>query len=268
MIGHILAAVAALVGQNAENTKPKVDRSGEAAFRAMLEEIKAKKKYHGMILRSSREAGNTEFYPDGIIELWRDGEKFRVDFGDMWGTNVILVSDGKQLLEDVGADPVVLKKTASNWPDSSEVLRSEGTASSPWHYLMEGEGLLQRLDKDRSITLGTKPNSIVWDSTLFGKLTITKERANKEMEVWDIEFDNMPRQEEEFKEDPEWFSAPDPSARWRQRIVLVPDTKFPKDLFAMKPGRGKLLVDLTVPGAKLTEEQEESRERAMKKDDH
>lgn len=268
MISSFLSVLAVLTGHSAETVKPNVDRSGEEAFRAMLTEIAGKKNYHGMILRSVRDSGKQDFYPDGLVEVWRDGDKFRVDFGDMWGTSIVVISDGKKVLEDVGADPVVLKKPGKNWTETSETLKSEGSASSPWHYLVEGEDLLKRLDKDRSITPGSKPNSIVWDSTLFGKVTITKERSGKEMEVWEIEFDNMPRQEEEYKESPEWFNPPDPAARWRQRIVLVPNTTFPKQLFETKPGRGKLLVDLTIPGSKLTEEQEESRERAMKRDDH
>lgn len=247
MIGSVLATIAALTGQNVDSSKPKVDRSGEAAFRAILEQIKAKSKYHGVILKSVREPQRSDFYPEGIIEIWRDAEKFRVDFGDMWGTSAIVISDGKQILEDSGSDPLTLKKPSATWTDSSPSLSAGGSASSPWHYLMEGPSLLARLDKDRSITLGPKPNSIVWDSTLFGKLTVSKEPSEEDVEVWEIEFDNMSQQEQNFKLFPEWYDAPDPSARWRQKVVLTKGS-FPKGVFSTKPGRGRQVQDLRKPG--------------------
>ncbi|MBC8063695.1 MAG: hypothetical protein H7Y17_02610 [Chlorobia bacterium] len=248
MIGSVLATIAALAGQTAESSKPKVDRSGEAAFRAMLEQIKAKSKYHGMILKSVREPQRSDFYPEGIIEIWKDAEKFRVDFGDMWGSSSIVVSDGKQVLEDSGSDPLTLKKSAASWTDSSPSLTANGSASSPWHYLMDGPGLLARLDKDRAITLGVKPNSIVWDSTLFGTLTLTKDRSERDLEVWEIEFDNIPQQEQNFKLFPEWYDAPDPSARWRQKVVLTKGS-FPRGVFSTKPGRGRQVQDLRKSGS-------------------
>lgn len=243
MIGSILATIAALSGQNAETANPKVDRSGEAAFRALLAEISEKPKYHGLILRSVRESGKQDFYPDGSMEVWREGDKLRVEFGDMWGTSITLVSDGKQVLEDSGADPVVLRKPAKTPTETSPSLTSQGGASSPWFYLMEGPGLLDRLDKDKEIVPGSNPNSVVWDSTLFGKLTLTKVRDDKDLAVWEIEFDNMAFQKQMYSLYPEWFEAPDPSSRWRQKIVLSPNGRYPRGTFETKPAKGRPVQD-------------------------
>lgn len=244
MIGSIFAIVTAVLGQNAESAKPKVNRSGEAALRTMLAEIGGKRKYHGMILKAFREGGRQDFYPEGVVEIWRDGDKFRVDFGDMWGTNSRVVSDGKRVLEDNGSDPLILRDPSKTWVEASVSMSSQGQASSPWFYLVEGPALLDRLDKDREIVPGAAANSIIWDSSLFGKLTITKTRSDKEMEIWEVEFDNMAWQSEMYKQYPEWFDEPNATSRWRQKIILTSGGP-PRGTFDTKPGKNREVSDYT-----------------------
>jgi hypothetical protein len=255
MIGSVFAVVSAILGQNAESAKPKVNRTGEAAFRTMLAEISGKRKFHGMILKSVREGGRQDFYPEGVVEVWRDGDKFRVDFGDMWGSSNVIVSDGKRIMEDTGMDPVIYRDSVKSWVDSSGSMGAQGQASSPWFYLIEGPALLDRLDKDKEIVPGPTPNSIVWDSSLFGKITITKSRSEKELEVWEFEFDNMAWQSEMFKAYPEWFDQPNASSRWRQKVVLTPGG-FPRGVFNTTAGKGREISDLTKRAKKPPESQD------------
>jgi hypothetical protein len=156
----------------------------------------------------------------------------------------VIVFDGKRILEDTGYDPVILKDPGKTWVEASASMSSQGQASSPWFYLLEGPALLDRIDKDRAIMPGAAANSIVWDSSLFGKTTITKTRSDKELEVWEVEFDNMAWQSDMHKRYPEWFEEPNPSARWRQKIVLTQGS-IPRGTFDTKPGKNREVSDLT-----------------------
>jgi len=244
MIATLIAAVAALASQVQEPGKPKVDRTGESAFREMLAKIAGRTSFHGFILKSYREGGREDFYPEGLIEIWRDREKFRIEFGDMWGSSNIVVCDGTRVLDDHGSDPVVIKNRAKNWVESSTALSEHGPASSPWFFLMEGPAVLERLDKDRSLTQDQTTKSILWDSSKFGKLTIRHVSESKALDIWELEYDNMPWQRDMFKLAPEWFDAPNPTALWRQKVVVM-SAKFPRGIFDTKVAKGRTVDDQT-----------------------
>jgi len=244
MLHTLVVALAATCAQS--DTKPVVDRTGEVLLRSMLEEIRALKSYHAIINKSAREARRQDFYPEGTIEVFRDGEKLRVEFNDMWGTSVTLVSDGKKVMDDPGSDPIAIRPVGKTLVDSSPALASQGASSSPWFYLMEGAALLDRLDKGRAITLGPG-QSAIWDSSLFGKLTLAKRSGRDDSQIWEIEFDNMAWQSDMQKSYPEWFDVPDADAKWRQTVVVQKRTSFPKRTFDTRPPKGRAVNDLTAP---------------------
>ena len=210
MLYTLVVALAATCAQS--EAKPIADRTGEALLRSMLDEIRSLRSYHAIINKSAREARRQDFYPEGTIEVFRDGEKLRVEFNDMWGTSVTLVSDGKKVMDDPGSDPIAIRPVGKTIVDSSPALASQGASSSPWFYFMEGGALLDRLDKDRAITLGPG-QSAIWDSSLFGKLTLAKKTGPDDSKIWEIEFDNMAWQSQMHKSYPEWFDVPDADAK-------------------------------------------------------
>jgi hypothetical protein len=244
MLYTLVLALTATLAQ--AGGKPAVDRSGEALFRSMLQEIQEIKTYHATIIKSAREARRQDFYPDGTIELFRDGNKLRVEFNDMWGTSVTLVSDGKKIMDDPGSDPIAIRPIGKTLVDSSPALASQGASSSPWFYFMEGPALLDRIDKDRAIAVGAA-NSVVWDSSLFGKLTLAKISSSGNTHIWEIEFDNMAWQSQMHKSFPEWFDVPDADAKWRQTVVVTKRGGFSKQTFDARPPKGRAINDLTAP---------------------
>ena len=244
MVGSVLATLAALAAQAPQGAKAKADRSGEPALREMLAHIAAKRQFHGMVLKSHRDAGREDFYPEGVVEMWRDGEKFRVEFGDMWGTSKIVVFDGKRVLDDGGYDPVVLRKPGKIWTEASPVLDARGAASTPWFFLLEGPALLDRVDKDKSITLAPDSKSIVWDTTAFGRLIVRHLSEAKGLDVWELEFDNMPYQQEMNKLAPEWFDFPDPNAVSRHKIIIG-SSRFRRGTFSTVVGKERQVSDQT-----------------------
>lgn len=244
MIGSFLIPIALLATQLPETSKSKVDRSGEAALREMLASIAAKTAYHGMIWKSHRESGAVDFYPDGIVEIWREDGKFRVQFDDMWGTSNLVVCDGKRVLDDGGADPVVLRNPGKTWIECSSSLDAKGPVSSPWFFLIEGPRLLERMGKGESITQNPTTKAVVWNTKEFGSLSISHVFSGRDRDVWELEFDNMPWQQEMFRLAPEWFDSPDPTAVTRHRIVLA-RTQPPKGAFDTKIGKGRQIDDQT-----------------------
>lgn len=239
MIGSLLATMATILGQ-----APPPDRTGESTLRTMLQEISERDRYHALIFKSHREGGRQDFYPEGIVEIWRDRAKYRIEFADMWGAASTIVYDGKQVLDDSGSDPVVLRKPAKTWHESSPQLDAQGSVSSPWFYLSEGPSILDRLDKNQSITPGPNADSVTWNSSLFGSLTVTRIEAQDDFAVWQIEFDNFSWQKKMYDQFPEWFDAPNTDSRWRHKVVIS-RVNLSRGTFSTKPGRGRQVSDQT-----------------------
>lgn len=245
MINSLISIFAAMSGQGPVAPKPTVDRSGEPALRGMLSAISELRRYHGIILKSNREAGSTAYYPEGIIEIWRDGDKFRIEFNDMWGSSNLVVSDGKRILDDPGTDPIVVRKPGKYLVEASPALANRGQSASPWFYFIQGPTLLDRIDKDREISQDPKSGAIVWNSSLFGKLTVKRSKSDSGVVSYEIVFNNMAWQEEMFKLNPDWFDAPDGSASWRQVVVLTL-ARFPRGVFDTRVSKGRDSQDLTI----------------------
>ncbi len=245
MIGSILATIAALAGQNADSVKAKVDRSGEAMLRSFLAEISEEKAYHGLILRSHRETSESGFTPNASMEIWRDAKKLRVEFGDLEGASILVVSDGNKVLEDVGDESLTLRNASDLPAEQSDSIGPDGTAASPWFFLMEGPSLLDRLSGSCAISLGASPNSIIWDSNEFGSVTVTKNESVEELSVWELEFDHLPYQTRLSSLDSVWVKPIDPTSRWRQKVILTSTNHFPKKVFSTKGVKGRPLHDLT-----------------------
>lgn len=233
MIGSILATIAALSGQNAETAKPKVDRSGEAAFRAMLAEIGENQTYHGLILRSVRDSELQDYRPDGAVEIWREGNKLRVEFGDLYNTSFTLVTDGREVIEDDGKHSVILRDFVELPSELGQLLSPQGTASSPWFDLMEGTTLLDRLELSEAITSNVDTASVRWSSPSFGVVSLVKAESDEQLIVWEMEFDH-----------PGQSAATNASSNRRQKVLLNPTNHFPHGTFSVKPAKGKFVRDM------------------------
>lgn len=245
MVGSLFTVIAFLVGQTSPASKPVVDRSGEAVLRQMLVELEARKQFHALILRSTRGATDQIYYQDGTIEVWRNGDQLRMDFEEMWGGSLRITRNSKKVMEDTGYDPVILRQSGKSLTQDCPVLEESGNALSPWLILLEGPKLLDRMDKDRSIVKGKGDNSVIWSTKIFGNLTISKEQSKGELETWELQYDNVDYQADMFKQFPDWYDAPSNNARWRQKVILVPTSRFPRGLFVFNPGRGREVTDLT-----------------------
>ncbi len=243
MLGWIIAG-SAIGGVQAANPAASVDRSGEARLRSMLQQIVDRKKYACYISKSTREAGRLDFYPDGEVEVWRDGYKYRIEFNDMWGSFCSIVTDGSKTLEDPGFDAVVVRKTPARLSQLSSALEPNGMIGSPWFYLAEGPTLLDKIDKDKSIAMGKTDNSVVWNTTLFGDLTLTLEHSDKDLQIWVIDFNRLAWQKEMFEAFPDWYNPPDAAACWRHRVI-VRSGPFPSRAFDLKPPKGRQVRDET-----------------------
>jgi len=245
MVGSLFAVMAFLVGQSSPPSKPVVDRSAESVLRQMLVELEARRQFHALILRSTRGSTDQIYYPDGTIEVWRNGDQLRMDFEEMWGGSLRITRDSKKVMEDTGYDPVVLRQSGKSLTQDCPVLEEIGNALSPWLILLEGPKLLDRMDKDRAIVKGKGDHSVIWSTKIFGNLTISKERSKDGLETWDLEYDNVDYQADMFKQFPDWYDAPDNNARWRQKVILVPTSRFARGLFEFNAGRGREVSDLT-----------------------
>ncbi|HJP83257.1 MAG TPA: hypothetical protein VJ835_07100 [Fimbriimonadaceae bacterium] len=222
----------------------KVDRSGEPALKSLLEWSSKQKRLAGTILRTYREGGRAVAYPDGIIQFWMDGDNTRVEFSDMWGTSCRVVVTKDKTLEDPGSDPVMIRKSGATIVESSSLLESKGTAASPWYYLRQGPQLLDKMDKDNSIKL-IDDHTILWDSSLFGDLTIEFESTPQGNRPKSFAFNNIHWQTDMYKQFPEWFDEPNPTAQWKQVIIFGPFQG--RNLFSLEAGRGRTSIDSTKP---------------------
>jgi|GEM_PF-5723872 len=246
MVGAFLAVVGAIVAQQPK--APPVDRSGEATFKKILEWAGSLKKTHGVVLRSFKESGKEIFYPDGLMEFWIDNDRFRVTYGDMWGGAATVISDGKKVLDDSASDPIVIRNALKCVPDCSPNLESTGSASSPFLYMLSGPSMLDRFAKDQPIYEGPAKDGdhvLIWESKLFGKTWIYYKQVKTTLEVTAIEYDNVAWQEQMHTTDPEDFDVPDHDNIWRQRLVISDLRRPKKDLFSVKPGRGREVDDTT-----------------------
>jgi hypothetical protein len=61
---------------------------------------------------------------------------------------------------------------------------------------------------------------------------------------WEIEYDNMPWQQEMFKLAPEWYDPPNSATVYRQRVVFS-IVKFPRNVFSTDVGKGRIVSDQT-----------------------
>jgi hypothetical protein len=243
MLSQVFALCTILVTPAQGAVPPKLDRSGEPALRRVLEWVAGQKRMSGLIVRSFRDAAGQDAYPDGLIEFWFEGPKFRIEFGDMWGGSSRLISDGEKLLDDSGSDPVIIRKAGKTLVESSSQLEYKGTLASPLFYFREGPALLDRMDKDRTIKL-VDDHQIEWDSSLFGALKVQFIEDNKNLIPKVFTYNNMGYQKAMYAQFPEWFDAPEPRSEWKQTLVLRP-FKGSRNLLKPTAGKGREVVDQT-----------------------
>jgi hypothetical protein len=233
----------AILGAQAKAAVPPVDRSGEPAMRELFAKLATFKKFHAIVRRTTR--NRSDEYPEGDIEIWRDGEKFRVEYFDMWGDSLLLISDGKVLLEDSGYDPVLIRKSPKTWIAAYSGFEPRGGVSSPLHGWLDGPAVLEKTDKDKPMKLDAATGEIKWATSSFGDLSVSKPLESGTSYRFTIGFNNLPYQTEMHLLAPEWYDSPSSDVWWIHRVEFDLKPSFRKDFFSPKPSPGRAVNDMT-----------------------
>lgn len=205
------------------------DRSGEAAFKKILTWAKGLDKTHLIILPEQRDSAIGAMYPGSRIDLWLDGNKFRLETSGMWGDGSLVVSDGESVLSDSFSDyeAVNIANAKGGLLTTMSEIKQPLADRSPFFALMAGPEEIDKL-VEKTASIKQEPDradekAISYPSKKLGSVRLLYHEEKGKDLLDAFEYDNLPSAEEDYKKFPEWMDPPEPGMLTRHRIVITTD---------------------------------------------